>query len=215
VNDPKLSWKAKGIFCYLVSKPDDWRFSMDEIIKNATDQMGALKSGCKELEQTGYLERCRMFGDDRKFIGWEWILKLPSKNRQTENPSVGNPIWRETALYTNTDLTNTDLTNTEYTNTSSADALDILAVWNEVNDCNLRLTDSKRKDVSRRLKTFSKEEIIEAIRKRKNSEAMQRNAGQYLASWESFFRSDDRVEKYLNLKEAPVLKSTSINERPF
>ncbi len=103
----------------------------------------------------------------------------------------------------------------EKTQEEDSATLDILAVWNEVNECNLRLTPSKRKDVERRLRTFSKDEIIEAIRKRRNSEAMQRNAGQYLASWESFFRSDDRVEKYLNLKEAPETKKTNIFERPF
>lgn len=86
-------------------------------------------------------------------------------------------------------------------------------MWNEVNECNLRVTPDKIRDVRNRMKTFTKGEIIEAIHKRKTSEAMQKTAGQYLASWESFFRSDARVEKYLNLKETS--KQNYINQNPF
>ena len=35
--DEKLSAKAKGIYCYLYSKPDDWDFSADRIKNDFSD----------------------------------------------------------------------------------------------------------------------------------------------------------------------------------
>ena len=203
VNNSEISWKAKGIFCYLASKPDDWRFSMDEIIKNATDQMGALKSGCKELEQAGYLERRRMFGDDRKFIGWEWILKLPSKIRQTENPSDGKSVGRETASYTNTELTNTELTNTNNTNTFSLRQKTdwFIDFWNRKHGTEVKFTEKKQKQVSARLKIFTSQEIIKAINNRLEDDWFHSEGIKFLGDWDSFWRNDEKVERYLNRKE--------------
>lgn len=57
LNDSRLSWKAKGIFSYLYSKPDDWDFSAMRIQDDSSDGYKPLISGIKELEEFGYLTR--------------------------------------------------------------------------------------------------------------------------------------------------------------
>lgn len=37
LNDKTLSFKAKGLFAYLFSKPDDWDFSVERIDLEGTD----------------------------------------------------------------------------------------------------------------------------------------------------------------------------------
>ena len=54
-NDKKISWKAKGIFGFLWSRPDDWNFYVDEVVKHSKDGIRSLQSGLSELEKYGYL----------------------------------------------------------------------------------------------------------------------------------------------------------------
>ncbi len=55
--DENLSWKAKGIWLYAFSRPDDWEFNMCDIIKKSKDSRESVRSGLKELEKFGYLVR--------------------------------------------------------------------------------------------------------------------------------------------------------------
>ncbi|TDA63579.1 helix-turn-helix domain-containing protein [Sulfuricurvum sp. IAE1] len=57
INDEKISLKAKGLYLYLVSKPDNWAFSIERISKESKDGEDSVKSAIKELEKCGYLTR--------------------------------------------------------------------------------------------------------------------------------------------------------------
>jgi hypothetical protein len=93
-NDERLSWKARGIFLYIFSKPDDWDFSVERISrKSKKDGFKATNAGIKELEDCGYLERKKM-PNGRK----EWHIrfeptcqkgKLP-KSQPAEMASISN-----------------------------------------------------------------------------------------------------------------------------
>lgn len=62
LNDKKLSFKAKGVFGYLYSKPDGWDFSADRISKDSIDGVKSVSASLKELEKQGYLSRKRQHG---------------------------------------------------------------------------------------------------------------------------------------------------------
>ena len=115
VNDSRLSMKAKSIFLYLLSKPDDWDFYIQNIADSCTDGKNAIQTGLKELEEYGYLLRKKKVNDKKRFIGWDYIMKLPDDyiSRRWENTTVGNYDRRNTTSYTKTELTNTELTNTD------------------------------------------------------------------------------------------------------
>lgn len=57
LNDKYLSFKAKGVYAYLYSKPDGWDFSGERICKDSKDGRKAVYSALKELEHAGYLQR--------------------------------------------------------------------------------------------------------------------------------------------------------------
>jgi len=199
VNDESLSWKAKGIFLYLASKPNDWQFYMSEIANNATDGRTALQSGIKELEDGGYLTRKRLHGDDGSIERWEWVLTTKQITHQTENPPDGKPTCKETLSYSNSDNTNKEGTNIDY--------IYWIDLWNDLHDCSLRVTESKRKQIRARLKTFSEDEIEKSMRNRAKDEWLNTDGEKYLDNWDSFWRNDEKVERYL-VKE--VEQSTDI-----
>ena len=57
LNDTRLSWKAKGLMAFLLSKPDTWEINIKNLIKQAKDGKEAVYSGITELIQFGYLVR--------------------------------------------------------------------------------------------------------------------------------------------------------------
>ena len=54
LNDPKLSWKAKGIAAYLLGQKDGWRVNIKDIENHGTDGERAIRSALKELRILGY-----------------------------------------------------------------------------------------------------------------------------------------------------------------
>ena len=115
INDDRLTWKAKGLFSYLMSKPSEWQFYMSDIKNNSPDGRDSIQTGLKELEEHGYLQRVKRMDEEGKFSGWDWDVMLPDnrKNRRTENPSVGKPVSRKTRSYSKTEIIKTEINKTE------------------------------------------------------------------------------------------------------
>jgi hypothetical protein len=57
LGDDRLSWKARGILAYLLSKPDGWEVMVRHLVNAAPDGRDAVLSGLRELEAIGYLVR--------------------------------------------------------------------------------------------------------------------------------------------------------------
>jgi len=75
LSDPLLSWKAKGLLTYLLSKQDDWKVILTDLVRQSTDGEASVRQGLKELGAGGYLLRVRRA--DRKsgrFIAWEMTI---------------------------------------------------------------------------------------------------------------------------------------------
>lgn len=107
VRDSSLSWKARGIFIYLWSLPDDWTFYQAEVAEHATDGLTALRSGLDELELAGYLKRSR--GRDEKGQLAHSIWQLTDNPSAEEVRQSETPITEVTAEETNN--TTQDITN--------------------------------------------------------------------------------------------------------
>lgn len=141
LNDERLSWKAKGLWAYLLSKPDDWQIYESELIKRAKDGRDSVRTALRELEKYGYISRRQTRNEDGSFGSMEYIVyERPitenlddesgdgksvygKTDPSTENPSTGFPSTENPPLLNN-DLTNNDLTNTYVcTGTAEADAI--------------------------------------------------------------------------------------------
>lgn len=57
LNDHRLTWKARGMLAYLLSKPDNWRVLVKDLIKRAPDGRDAVYTILKELQRYGYIHR--------------------------------------------------------------------------------------------------------------------------------------------------------------
>lgn len=79
---PDLSWKAKGLYAYLFSKPDGWDFSGDRIVKEGSDGRKVIFASLKELEKIGLLDRKR-----QKDGRMDYLLKYSERQKDAENPT--------------------------------------------------------------------------------------------------------------------------------
>lgn len=78
LNDPNLSYKAKGIFVYLMSKPDDWVCKVEDLKNHAIDGRDSVYNGLKELRAHGYMIKQPIKNEKNIIIRWEEILyKIP------------------------------------------------------------------------------------------------------------------------------------------
>ena len=96
VRDSSLSWKARGIFMYLWSQSDNWEFNEIEVERHATDGRDSLRSGLKELEKHGYLERKRARNEKGQVKNYVWTLhEIPVlENPMQDGPMQGNGTQR-------------------------------------------------------------------------------------------------------------------------
>lgn len=75
IEDTKLSWKAKGLFTYLWSRPDNWNFYVSEVAKHAKGSRDQVMTGLEELETAGYLLRSRKRDKNGRLTSEnEWLL---------------------------------------------------------------------------------------------------------------------------------------------
>jgi len=73
--DIRLSWKARGLLAYLMTKPDDWEISIANLVgQSESDGRESVQSGLKELETIGYIVRERAQDPQGRFIGWHTLI---------------------------------------------------------------------------------------------------------------------------------------------
>lgn len=75
IEDTKLTWKAKGLFTYLWSRPDNWNFYVSEVAKHSKGSRDQVLTGLEELETAGYLLRSRKRDKNGRLTSEnEWLL---------------------------------------------------------------------------------------------------------------------------------------------
>ena len=90
LTDRDLSFKAKGLMSYMLSRPDDWDFTIAGLSRLNKDGRDAIGRIIQELESHGYLERVRRRQSKGTFGTMEYILH--------EQPMPGNPALDKPAL---------------------------------------------------------------------------------------------------------------------
>lgn len=105
LHNSEMSAKAKGIFSYLMSLPDNWKIYIAELQKHFKDGRDSISVGIKELENFGYISKKRCQNKDGKFDGWEYtIFEQPkTENPKTVKPKTVNPKLLNTDSILNTD----------------------------------------------------------------------------------------------------------------
>lgn len=137
IEDKRLSFKARGLLIYMLSKPDDWKFWTSELVKrSAKDGISSIRTALKELEAAGYLTRKRERSSKGTFTSQDWILTdKPAFQPQVEKPHVDNPQVEkphvDNRTLPNTDFKpNTDIPNTNKPLTDAQHSIhDVFTLW--------------------------------------------------------------------------------------
>lgn len=104
LNDKRLSLKAKGLLCYLLSKPDNWYISTQDIISNNDNARASVFSAINELVLYGYMYKHQFRNHNGSFHSYNYLVyEHPEKSlsektitypqadfRDTDNPLTDN-----------------------------------------------------------------------------------------------------------------------------
>ena len=92
LSDERLSWKAKGLWAYLMSKPPDWKVYTGDLMKRSTDGDHSIRGAIKELIKYGYAERKSIRGEDGKISRWDfYVYEEPNTKIAETKPDVDFP----------------------------------------------------------------------------------------------------------------------------
>ena len=106
INDPNLSYKAKGILIYILSKPNDWITREHDIVFHATDGRDGIRSGLKELLDKGYMTK-EQKREDGKFS--DVVYNVFETSSMSMSPPPENPPPEKPTLLINDSLINDSL----------------------------------------------------------------------------------------------------------
>ena len=117
IEDSNLSFKAKGLLLYILSRPDKWAFSAERLAMAAKDGKESVKSGLQELVNTGYLVRTQTFDEHGMFSGYDYHTNggsLVCEISVDGKSADGKCVDVKHADIIKKDITKTDITNKEW-----------------------------------------------------------------------------------------------------
>lgn len=104
IRDARLSWGARGILCYALSRPDNWELTVNDLIGQAPEGRDAVKGMLQELKRFGYFkkEQRRIAGrfvwvgtlyevSQEEDFSHEKVNEKSPENRGQDSPSTENP----------------------------------------------------------------------------------------------------------------------------
>lgn len=91
LRDETLNLQTKGLFCMMLSFPEDWDFSVSGLAKIAGCSRDKIRAALCNLEDAGYLLREQSHGENGKFSGNIYVLNDYKKSPLTGFPSTGKP----------------------------------------------------------------------------------------------------------------------------
>lgn len=121
LNNEEISFKAKGLFAYIISKPEGWDFSAKAISSQSKEGYDSIREGLRELESAGYLVRSKY---QNELGHWEieyTVYHFPVLENTTQGiekpvlpfPMQEIPVQENTPNISNKDLSNKDLSKKE------------------------------------------------------------------------------------------------------
>jgi len=103
LDDPRLSWRAKGIFIYLFSRPDGWKVIITDLCNRSTDGETSVWSALRELRGAGYYQIKPIRNAKGQLTDRQMVIQEKPLTQIPGNPSWGNPESGEPPVCTNND----------------------------------------------------------------------------------------------------------------
>ena len=116
--DANLSWKARGILAYLLSKPGDWKVIVSHLeTQSNEDGKASVVAGLAELERHFYLRKTRRPKIKGQFDGWDVeVFEEPYKTPGQTASDFPHLTASDFPPTDNQPLLSTDRTTTELQN---------------------------------------------------------------------------------------------------
>ncbi|MBV6393836.1 MAG: hypothetical protein KPEEDBHJ_03080 [Anaerolineales bacterium] len=91
IENPNLSWKAKGLLAYLLSRPDDWVVRFRDLVNRSPDGGHVVRGAMKELKACGHVKVTQERAEG-KITQWVYTIhEQPLCNfQQVEKQQVEN-----------------------------------------------------------------------------------------------------------------------------
>lgn len=89
--DQRLSYRARGLLCAILARPDNWKVRADQLAREGSEGRGAVLTALKELRTVGYLHLHRTRLDDGTFrteqvvYDTAWLADVDAPREQPES----------------------------------------------------------------------------------------------------------------------------------
>ena len=98
VRDARLSFRARGVLAAILSRPDGWTTSAEQLAEEGAEGRDAIRSALKELENVGYMRRVKTQTSRGTWITQVHVSEVPQDQEQDPAgkptcgfPAVGSP----------------------------------------------------------------------------------------------------------------------------
>lgn len=116
LQDPNMSMKAKGLYAYLMSLPEDWVLHQTELKRHFKDGRDSIRTAVNELIENGYVTKVDTRNELGQIVDCTYtVYEEPRVSKEspdtekpiTENPTSVNPSIQSTNI--NKVLNNTNI----------------------------------------------------------------------------------------------------------
>ena len=91
VEDDRLSWAARGLLCYLLSRPDDWKVLVNDLRKRGNLGRDGIYRLLRELRTVGYARFLRLRDKNGRIRGGIYIIREVADSPDPELPDTVLP----------------------------------------------------------------------------------------------------------------------------
>lgn len=113
INDDRLTFRARGVLVWLLSKPDDWRTRSDSIAAHSPKEgRDAIRATLRELAELGYLVREKIQNERGQWMTFQTIYEEPFAHPGPEKPTCGSADNGQPGALQSTDLPRTETNRT-------------------------------------------------------------------------------------------------------
>jgi hypothetical protein len=116
IEDERLTWQARGVLAYLVSKPNDWQVRVTDLVNRGDLKRDGIYGILKELEANGYVGRSQTQETAGRFSPVEYTVyeaPLPISEPLTARPLTARPLTADPTLSNKETSSNKESTNTD------------------------------------------------------------------------------------------------------
>lgn len=93
IEDPNLTWKAKGLYAYLRSRPSGWIVRKTDLVRRSCQGRIAVDNALTELQEHGYISREQAKDENGRFGRIEFTIydRNPANTAVSRKPASGKP----------------------------------------------------------------------------------------------------------------------------